>query len=631
MALPKEQIELSALNATPGILPKGTQFENYIGHNVINLSNVQLSVHQLSALEKGLTFCPTPGTPDKSLIWEDFKEFHRRLELMQFFTPKETNTELNISQSIIDFMNENATDTTTEQEYVPKEHLYEHIHQKSRNKSKRRPNPPNKTLDSFKRAFKMDLLQDKTLVNNIPNLTKEEWKGINELKQNPHIVIKKADKGSAIVIMQTTDYLREGYRQLNDRNFYIKLKEDPTQSISDKICNVLTEMRQLKLITEKTFDYLNIKNPKAGRFYLLPKIHKKQVPGRPICSSIGHPMCNISKFVDAHIKDYVPQTKSYVRDTQHFISRLKELGKIPEGAILVTLDVFSQYTNIPNHEGILAVAAHLRKDRTKDPITPDILQLLKLVLHSMNFTFNDQHYLQTGGTAMGTGVDPNYANLFMDRFETNALKNWDKQPLVWLRFIDDIYMIWTHGEDELNKFITYLNSIHEKIKFTHEHSTESINFLDTTVKIDSDRKLYTTLYEKPTDTHLYLHYSSAHHKLCHTKGPYGQFLRIRRICTKNDDFVHHGMKLMEYYLERGYPLKTLKKHMLRAAKFTQDELLVVKTKNTTDTPVMITTYNPSNPDVKKFITKNWNIIEHSNDCAQTFETKPIVGFKKLPN
>ena len=127
-------------------------------------------------------------------------------------------------------------------------------------------------------------------------------------------------------------------------------------------------------------------------FYLLPKIHKKNTPDRPICSYIGHPTCNISKFVDAHIEDYVPKTKSYVRDTQHFISRLKELGKIPQGALLVTLDVSSLYTNIPNHEGILAIAAQLRKDRTKDLITPYILQLLKLVLHSMNFTFNEEHY-----------------------------------------------------------------------------------------------------------------------------------------------------------------------------------------------------------------------------------------------
>ena len=132
------------------------------------------------------------------------------------------------------------------------------------------------------------------------------------------------------MIMNTIDYLREGYRQLSDPNFYSKIDHDPTSTISEKTCKVLTEMKNCKMLTDKNFDFLNIQEPKAGGFYLLPKIHEKQLPGRPICSSIGHPTCNIIKFVDAHIKDYVPKTKSYVRDTQHFIKRLKSIGKLPE-------------------------------------------------------------------------------------------------------------------------------------------------------------------------------------------------------------------------------------------------------------------------------------------------------------
>ena len=65
--------------------------------------------------------------------------------------------------------------------------------------------------------------------------------------------------------------IREGYRKLSD-----------PEKNSNKICKVLTVMKNLKLITENTFEFLNVKNPKAGRFYLLPKIHKKQVPGRPL-------------------------------------------------------------------------------------------------------------------------------------------------------------------------------------------------------------------------------------------------------------------------------------------------------------------------------------------------------------
>ena len=72
---------------------------------------------------------------------------------------------------------------------------------------------------------------------------------------------------------------------------------------------------------------------------------------------------------------------------------------------------------------------HIRRDPNKQNIGPYIIKLLKLVLHSMSFTFNGYHYLQIGGTAMGTGVAPNYANLFMDRFETKALNNWPDKPL----------------------------------------------------------------------------------------------------------------------------------------------------------------------------------------------------------
>ena len=139
-------------------------------------------------------------------------------------------------------------------------------------------------------------------------------------------------------------------------------------------------------------------------------------------------------------------------------------------------------------------------------------------------------------------------------------------------------------------------------------------------------ELYTTLYEKPTEKHLYFHYTSAHHKPCNTKGPFGQFLRICRICTKND-----GIKMIEYYLKRGYPFKSLKKYMLKACIFTQDELLQVKPKAKINTPVMVATFNPRNTDIKGFIHNNWNIIEHSNDCASTFESKPLIGFKRLPN
>ena len=127
-------------------------------------------------------------------------------------------------------------------------------------------------------------------------------------------------------------------------------------------------MKERGLITDKNYEHLNPKDCINGQFYLLPKIHKKGTTGRPICSSVNHPTANISKFVDEHIKTYVPNAKSHVRDTQDFINKIIQLGPIPEGDILATLDVISIYTNIPNHEGLFGVAEHVRQDPTKGPI-----------------------------------------------------------------------------------------------------------------------------------------------------------------------------------------------------------------------------------------------------------------------
>ena len=201
-------------------------------------------------------------------------------------------------------------------------------------------------------------------------------------------------------------------------------------------------MKNKGLISEDNHEYLIPMNTTIGHLYLLPKIHKKGIPGRSIGSSVTQPTAKISQFVDAHIKKYVPQTQSYIRDTQDFISKIKPIGPLPEGAFLVTLDP------------------------TKQGISTYILELLKLVLHSMYFEFNGDFYLQVGGTAMDMALAPNYANLFMDKFRTKTLEQYPLKPLIWKRFIDDIFMIWTHGEQELHKFVEYLNSIHPTIKFT---------------------------------------------------------------------------------------------------------------------------------------------------------------------
>ena len=104
-----------------------------------------------------------------------------------------------------------------------------------------------------------------------------------------------------------------------------------------------------------------------------------------------------------------------------------------------------------------------------------------------------------------------------------------KRPFVWWRYIDDIFMIWTEGEDNLKTFINYLNSIHPTIKFTHEYSNssnQSLPFLDVQVHLNNNQ-IQTDLHTKPTDKHQYLLKSSCHP--AHTKRniPFSLALRLR--------------------------------------------------------------------------------------------------------
>ena len=90
------------------------------------------------------------------------------------------------------------------------------------------------------------------------------------------------------------------------------------------------------------------------------------------------------------------------------------MRKLPGNSILVTADVRSVYTNIPNKEGIEAVETFLK---SKNIGTKIILTFLCLVLTLNNFVFKCPNYLPIKGCAMDTKCASGYTNIFMGIFE----------------------------------------------------------------------------------------------------------------------------------------------------------------------------------------------------------------------
>lgn len=261
---------------------------------------------------------------------------------------------------------------------------------------------------------------------------------------------------------------------------------------------------------------------RCPELYLLSKIHKQltPTPGRPIVSGSGGPTEKISGFGDFCLKPAVPKIPSYVQDTNHVLEILNSITSLSNDSLLVPLDVTSLYTNIPNVEGIEACRQLLEKDRgnlidkTVKISNASILKLLEMVLSLNNFKFNGQNYLQVVGTAIGTRVAPTFANIFMGYFEDKFVYNYPTQPVIWLRFIDDVLLIWNAGLDALILFIDFLNNCHPNIKFSHEISEKQVSFLDLLIVKEDGGGLKTTLYTKRTDANNYLHYTSAHSLSC---------------------------------------------------------------------------------------------------------------------
>ena len=194
--------------------------------------------------------------------------------------------------------------------------------------------------------------------------------------------------------------------------------------------------------------------------------------------------------MDHYVKLHAVAVPSYIKDTADFINKINEAENIAEETFLVTLNVKSLYTNIPNHEGIDDAGEVLNSVPKNLIATKVVIKFLFLILKLNNFIFNGIHYLQNLGCAVGTICTPNHVNIFMGKFERNYMyPGLQTFSGFYCQFIDDII--------RLHHKIKFKQPI---IKFDFKYSKSSIELLDTLIyKNKVKNKLLTTIYRKPID------------------------------------------------------------------------------------------------------------------------------------
>lgn len=507
---------------------------------MINLSNFVPSQAQYKLLGLGLKYIPKTSTLSKKHIQKSYNDFERRIHLQFFWHNK---TQKNSPGILHQFIKSDWS-------------------------------PPISTIDINilnileKTKHQLYSLGTKHTLNNIQ---KTQHRTLQSLKKIDYIIFKSADKGASIVIQNKQNYLLEAKRQLANQKHYLPIQQPTVTSVLPQINLILKKLLNCKYINFKEYIWLLAETKSNPRLiYFLPKIHKK-IPSwtnlytptaRPITSDLNSPTYHISRLIDLFLKPFATTHPSYVKDTPHFLQRLKSTSFSPN-CHLITLDVSSLYTNIKPDLGIQYIKKTL--ELAPNPNRPDslMLQLIELCLKHNDFYFHNQLYLQICGISMGLIPSPHIADIFLAQLEKQVLNSTNHLPSLYIRYLDDIFIIWEHP---INLFDTLLNEFNnhcDSIKFTPTIHTQQIPFLDIIVhkgpQFQLSGILDTKTFLKPTDTQELLHKKSFHPQ--HTfKGILkSQTLRYHRNSSNTTSLHNSILQLHSVLKTRGYTTTFLNK------------------------------------------------------------------------
>ena len=224
---------------------------------------------------------------------------------------------------------------------------------------------------------------------------------------------------------------------------------------------------------------------------------------------------------------------------------------------------------------------------------------------------------------MGPKNACSYADIAMENFDKIAITEGPYKPNNWWRFRDDIFEVWTHGEEALHEYTGFINSIYPTIKFVLRYSKNQLEFLDVNIKLNNGL-ISTDVYSKPTDGHLYLLTTSAHPKSNLKSIPFSIALRLKRICSDDQILQKKFSEYKGYLIERGYAPDFIQEQFDKANEFSRHELLTsCKRKKKSSKFPLVVDYNPILPKLGDIIRKHLPLLHSSTRLKKLFPDSSI--------
>lgn len=532
---------------------KGNKLKILLANNIVsNLSNYNLDADEISVLNKGLKFSPSKPRYQLDVLEADFKNFNRRLQLTHYFSLQGRK------------FNENRCTT-----FMPQSDWL--------------PECTDKHIDAFTSelfSHTVDLVK-KPLHHH--NLNEAEWLALKRLKNNKEIIIKPADKGGGIAVLNRNDYISKIDSMLNDQKVYERVYTDDTQLIKNEADQLIHQCS--KYLSKKQIRYLTEFEPRTPIFYGLPKLHKQNWPLRPVVSQTNGPTSRLNEYADKLLEVAEKHVVDLLKDSTGFLNHLQIDNHISDDEVIVTADVESLYTNIPHEEGVEFVIHQYVKTLKHWPKGPNYLKplpvyllrkILEFILKNCTFEFNGRLFKQLFGITMGASVSVKMANIYMGEWRRRFLSVYaGLLPCKMPRLIDDLFFTWHRANGDLEEFKLFLNTRHSSIKFTFESSESTVHFLDLDI-YKVNQKLLTRVYTKPTDKKQFLHFLSHHPRHVKRSIPYSQMVRFRRNCSDDHELRLQLDVLQQWFLLRQYPTTILEEARRKISDLDRQQTLRTK-------------------------------------------------------
>lgn len=362
-------------------------------------------------------------------------------------------------------------------------------------------------------------------------------------------------------------------RQLSDKRHYVEMKtEDALNRLRAAFANLTRYVDEIANTTDpkrrsRVARFLLSRPPhhekhRTPSFYVIPKVHKPKLAGRPITPAQHYMLGPACDFITKILHPLVTLVPEILRDSTQLVLELDEIGEgralqalYPyEEIYLVTGDVESLYPNIPR-DLCLELLRQL-------PIPRFALELLRIVFLQALVRFDRNYYRQIEGFPMGIAPAPDVANLFMWLL-LRRLGPPPAERLLYRRLIDDLFIVWRGPRDKLETYLESINRLHANIRITWTISDYSVSFLDLEIYKggrfeDNDGRLAINVHQKQLNRYLFIPQLSFHTEAQHRAWIKAELLRFMRNTSSRTDFYNIRAKFVARLHARGFSRKLIK-------------------------------------------------------------------------